>query len=112
MTFEDGLFKQDAKAACNSLLSLSNSSSCDLKLKLGYLSTMTKLSLYLLSKSQEQGFILHPFQVQVGVRVQHLQALEQLIIQSLNKADQVAPYLQAIIQATSATIQDKIGTCV
>jgi len=50
---------------------------------------------YLLCKSQEQGLILHPLQVQVGVRVQDLKALEQLIIQPLNESHQVTPYLRA-----------------
>ena len=48
----------------------------------------------LLSQSKEQGLVLHSFQVQVGVRVQYLQALEQLIIKPLNETHQVTPYLQ------------------
>lgn len=48
---------------------------------------------YLLGEGQEQGLVLHPLQVHVGVGVQDLQALEQLIIQSLNEAHQVAPNL-------------------
>lgn len=51
---------------------------------------------YLLCKSQEQGLILHPLQIQVGVRVQDLQALEKLIIQPLNESHQVTPYLKCI----------------
>ena len=50
---------------------------------------------YLLCKSQEQGLVLHPLQIQVGVRVQDLKALEQLIIQPLNEPHQVTPYLRA-----------------
>lgn len=49
---------------------------------------------HLLGESQEQGLILHPLQVQIGVGVQHLQALEELIIQPLNEAHQVPPHLQ------------------
>lgn len=48
---------------------------------------------YLLGQGQEQRLILHPLQVQVGVRVQDLQALEELIIQPLNESNQVAPDL-------------------
>ncbi len=50
---------------------------------------------YLLCESQEQGLILHPLKIQVGVRVQDLKALEQLIIQPLNESHQVTPYLKA-----------------
>ncbi len=51
---------------------------------------------YLLCKSQEQGLVLHPLQIQVGVRVQDLEALEQLIIQPLNEPHQVTPYLRGM----------------
>ena len=49
---------------------------------------------YLLSEGQEQGLVLHPLQVQIGVGVQHLQALEQLVVQALNESHQVAPHLR------------------
>ena len=48
----------------------------------------------LLSQGQEKWLVLHPLQVQVGVRVQDLQALEQLVIQALNEADKVTPNLR------------------
>jgi len=48
---------------------------------------------YLLGKGQEEGLVLHPLQVHIGVGVQHLQALEQLIVQSLNESHQVTPDL-------------------
>ena len=51
----------------------------------------------LLSQSEEQGLVLHSFQVQVGVRVQYLQAFEQLIIKPLDETHQVAPYLQTCV---------------
>ena len=48
----------------------------------------------LLGQGQEKGLILHSLQVQIGVRVQDLQALEQLVVQTLNEAHKVTPNLQ------------------
>ena len=61
---------------------------------------------YLLGEGQKEGLILHSLQVHVGVRVQHLQALEELIIQTLNETHQVTPDLR-----TQSPHMDSISVC-
>mmetsp|Transcript_34038 Transcript_34038/g.75462 ORF Transcript_34038/g.75462 Transcript_34038/m.75462 type:complete len:380 (+) Transcript_34038:1188-2327(+) len=48
---------------------------------------------HLLSKRKEDGLVLEASQVLMGVRIDHLQALEHLVIQALHKCHQVAPDL-------------------